>query len=51
MLAWKSEGTALYQALPGRMHASLRAVTPLREVPADRAAQQMSYRTWTQTRP
>src|SRR4249919_858448 len=31
MLAWKSEGTALYQALPARLHASLRAVTPLHE--------------------
>ena len=46
MLAWKTEGTALYQALPGRLHASLGAVEPLREVPADRARQAMSYKTW-----
>ena len=26
MLAWKTEGTALYQALPARLHATLRAV-------------------------
>ena len=50
MLAWKTEGTALYQALPARLHASLRAVEPLREVPADRASQTMSYRTWKETR-
>ncbi len=29
MLAWKSEGTALYQKLPAECHATLRVVTPL----------------------
>jgi phenylacetic acid degradation protein len=51
MLAWKTEGTALYQALPSRLHASLRAVAPLREVPAGRAEQVMSYKTWREIRP
>jgi carbonic anhydrase/acetyltransferase-like protein (isoleucine patch superfamily) len=51
MLAWKTSGTAMYQALPGRMYATLRACEPLREVPAGRATQQMSYRTWKETRP
>lgn len=46
MLAWKSDGTALYQALPARLHESLRACEPLREVPIGRATQAMSYRTW-----
>jgi phenylacetic acid degradation protein len=50
MLAWKSSGTALYQALPGRLHEMLRACEPLREVPAGRATQQMSYQTWKETR-
>ena len=50
MLAWKTDGTALYQALPARLHASLRPCEPLREVPADHASQQMSYRTWKETR-
>ena len=50
MLAWKTEGTALYQALPSRLHARLKAVEPLREVPAGRAAQEMSYKTWRETR-
>ena len=49
MLAWKTEGTALYQALPARLHASLRAVAPLRAAPADRATQVMSYKTWRDT--
>jgi phenylacetic acid degradation protein len=50
MLAWKSEGTALYQALPARLRESLQPCEPLREVPPDRARQQMSYRTWKETR-
>ena len=51
MLAWKSEGTALYQALPARLRESLRPCEPLREVPAGRAQQEMSYRTWKEFRP
>jgi phenylacetic acid degradation protein len=50
MLAWKTEGTALYQALPARLRESLRPCEPLREMPPDRARQQMSYRTWKETR-
>jgi phenylacetic acid degradation protein len=50
MLAWKTRGTSLYQALPARLHASLREVEPLRQIPTDRRDQQMSYQTWNQTR-
>ncbi len=50
MLAWKTEGTALYQALPKRLHATLRPVEPLRELPDDRRAQEQVYRTWGETR-
>jgi phenylacetic acid degradation protein len=50
MLAWKTEGTRLYQQLPGRLHRTLRPVEPLREVPADRGAQTTSYRTWSETK-
>ncbi len=54
MIAWKTEGTALYQALPGRLHATLRAVDPLRaltdEQAAARARQTVAYRTWGETR-
>jgi carbonic anhydrase/acetyltransferase-like protein (isoleucine patch superfamily) len=49
MLAWKTEGTALYQALPAQLRGTLRACEPLREVPADRETQHMSYRTWKET--
>ena len=49
MVAWKTEGTRLYQALPGRLHATLKPCEPLREVPGGRAVQPMSYRTWHDT--
>ena len=47
MLAWKTEGTRLYQKLPRQLYDTLRAVEPLREVPAERRTQAASYRTWT----
>ena len=50
MLAWKTEGTRLYQGLPARLRATLRPCEPLREVPAYRAAQDARYRTWHDTR-
>jgi phenylacetic acid degradation protein len=49
MLAWKSDGTRLYQRLPSDMHASWRECEPLREVPVDRPRQSASYRTWRET--
>lgn len=50
MLAWKSEGTRLYQSLPAALHAKLDPCEPLREVPADRKTQNAAYRTWHQAR-
>ncbi len=50
MIAWKTDGTALYQALPGQLYATLKPCEPLREVPEGRRSQEMSYRTWNQTR-
>ena len=46
MLAWKTDGTRLYQALPARLHAGLVACEPLHEVPAERQAQAAVYETW-----
>ena len=51
MLAWKSDGTRLYQQLPAAMRASWRAVEPLREIPADRPTQSAVLKTWQETRP
>ena len=50
MLAWKTDGTALYQALPRQLHATLQPVEPLRELPPERRLQQPVYRTWGETR-
>jgi hypothetical protein len=50
MLAWKTEGTAIYQALPARLHAALRPCEPLREPEADRPSRSAGYRTWRRTR-
>jgi phenylacetic acid degradation protein len=50
MIAWKTEGTRLYQALPAQLYATLQPVKPLREVPHDRPRQRMTYQTWPQTR-
>ncbi len=51
MLQWKTEGTHLYQGLPGRLHASLRPCEPLSEMPSDRPVQSASYQTWHETKP
>jgi hypothetical protein len=48
MLAWKSEGTALYQQLPAAMRERWRPVEPLRELPADRPTQMAMLATWQQ---
>lgn len=52
MLAWKSEGTALYQRLPAEMRERWREVEPLRTVPKDRRAQKgrtKSLKSWKET--
>ncbi len=50
MLAWKSDGTALYQQLPAAMRQSWGVVEPLREAPANRSTQANVLKTWNQTR-
>jgi carbonic anhydrase/acetyltransferase-like protein (isoleucine patch superfamily) len=49
MLAWKTDGTRLYQALAARMHAGLQECEPLREPPPAGAAPDAGYRTWQET--
>lgn len=48
MLAWKTAGTRLYQALPREMYQHWTPCEPLREVPADRPAQESLYKTWNE---
>jgi carbonic anhydrase/acetyltransferase-like protein (isoleucine patch superfamily) len=49
MIAWKTEGTRLYQELPAHLYETLRPCEPLREVPKDRPKMAMDYRTWKET--
>jgi carbonic anhydrase/acetyltransferase-like protein (isoleucine patch superfamily) len=49
MLAWKTAGTALYQALPEAMRRGWRPAEPLREPPVERPAQPAILKTWHQT--
>lgn len=46
MLAWKTEGTKLYQQLPAELYATLLECEPLREIPANRPEQMKSYLNW-----
>ena len=46
MVAWKTKGTALYQALPKACFETLKACEPLREVPADRKIQAGEFKRW-----
>ncbi|MEO6758460.1 MAG: transferase hexapeptide repeat family protein [Saprospiraceae bacterium] len=46
MLAWKTEGTGLYQQLPEQCYDTLRPCEPLRVVPAGRPAMDATYLRW-----
>lgn len=46
MIAWKTQGTRLYQALPAECYESLIECQPLLEMPADRPKQEALYDTW-----
>ncbi len=46
MLAWKTEGTELYRELPALLRETLRECEPLRERPADRPSQPVTYQPW-----
>ncbi len=50
MLAWKSEGTKLYQTLPGQLRGTLEECEPLRELPRDLPPLEARYRTWNETK-
>ncbi|MFN5318922.1 MAG: transferase hexapeptide repeat family protein [Bacteroidia bacterium] len=48
LIKWKTEGTALYQALPQQCHHSMRQVEPLRSIPENRPSQKYNYLTLNQ---
>lgn len=46
MIAWKTKGTALYQALPRECQETLIPCEPLREIEPNRPSQEKMYTTW-----
>lgn len=50
MIAWKTEGTKLYQQLPADCHASLKPCEPLREIEPNRPIASANYKTWNETK-
>ena len=46
MLAWKTKGTRLYQALPAECYETLKVCEPLLAMPVDRPTQESLYNTW-----
>jgi len=50
MITWKTQGTALYNALPEEMRSSWRACEPLNEMPENRPRQEKLYETWNRLR-
>ncbi len=46
MIAWKTKGTALYQALPADCFATMKECEPLREIEANRPEQEALFKTW-----
>ena len=50
MIAWKTEGTSLYQKLPKELHETLQAVEPLREMEPNRPTASAVYQTWNQAK-
>lgn len=46
MLAWKTKGTNLYKALPGKMHLSWKLCDPLRSLERQASVEKIDYNTW-----
>lgn len=46
MIAWKTKGTALYQALPKECYDTLKECEPLQEIESDRPMQEAMFTTW-----
>ena len=50
MIAWKTQGTALYRKLPSDCRLTLKACEPLTVIPADRQVKDNNYKTWNQSK-
>jgi len=50
MIIWKSQGTALYQALPAEMKQYWHECEPLKEMPDKLKVQDTGYKTWNESK-
>jgi len=50
MIAWKSDGTLLYQQLAGEMHQNWKECEPLRKIPIEDSKQDPIYKPWKEDR-
>lgn len=50
MVAWKTEGTRLYQQLPKECKDTLKACEPLRKMEVNRPTASAAYKTWNETK-
>jgi len=50
MIAWKSNGTKIYQQLPEDCFNTLEECEPLREIPKDRPTQITNFKPWKETK-
>ena len=50
MIKWKSDGTKLYQQLPGEMHEGWNECEPLRQIPDNIINQHPVFKTWKETK-
>lgn len=48
MIAWKTEGTKLYQSLPQQMHEHWKACEALTEIPRNQPSHEVLYKTWNE---
>lgn len=50
MIAWKTEGTKLYQQLPKECYETLKECEPLRAIEPNRPTASAAYKTWNETK-
>lgn len=50
MMAWKTEGTQLYQQLPKQLFETLKACEPLTVIPENYKQQANNYKTWNENK-
>ena len=50
MIAWKTEGTKLYQQLPSECYETLKECEPLTEMEPNRPVASAAYQTWNESK-